>query len=65
MHFKLDVMKTVDADNAFSWHSASSVPLSRSQLPWNEREITAENLGKLGSWYKTLEHIIHIIDMPF
>lgn len=65
MHFKLDVMKTVDADNAFSWHGASSEPLFRSQLPWNQREITAENLRILGSWYKTLEQIIYIIDMPF
>lgn len=62
MHFKLDVMKTLDADNAFSWQSMSRVLHSRSQIPWKQREVTAENLRFAGNWYQILEFTGHIID---
>lgn len=62
MQFKLDVMKTLDADNAFSWQSTSRLLHSRPQIPWNQRKITAENLRLAGNRYKTLEFIVHIID---
>lgn len=65
MHFKVDVMKILGADNAFSSQSVSSLLPSRSQFPWNQREITAENLREAGSWYKTLEFINPIIDRAF
>lgn len=62
MHFKLDVTKILDANNAFFRQRVSSLQLSRSQLPRNRREITAENLRKGGIRYKTLELSIHIVD---
>lgn len=61
MHFKLDVMKILDANNACSWQRVSSLQLSRSQLPRNRREIATENLREGGIRYKTSELIIHII----
>lgn len=61
MHFKLDIMEILDADNAFSCQSTSHLLPSMSQFPRNQREITAENLREAGSWYKTLGLITHII----
>lgn len=65
MHFKLDTMEILDADNAFSCHSTSHLLPSMSQFPRNQREITAENLREAGSWYKTLGLITHIIARIF